>query len=357
VSKEQQRLDHAKFVDDMDKLLKAAAMMTEQTHLDKETVNKNPQPNSKKTYEKTSEKNLKPIRILYIDDNPNDQVILKRSLEKYLEIRFTLMTASNMTEGLKKIEDEDFDLILLDYMLSGMTGIDVLEELRNRNIDINVILLTGQGNERIAVDAMKHGARDYCTKDKLDSKDLADTIRNLAIESVLSRLWSKEKAEKIVALFSKSAILQNSIFTAIDARSDHKVSVDTLISELEKFTQSQSIIECPNCGSSTTTSFLQCPECGNNQIDKENALEHIVCGCIDFEQKFNSGNSLTCPNCGRTLMKDGADYRKLESWFKCSEGHLFNNPILLFKCSNCKNQFSIETANLGKAYQYPISEA
>jgi DNA-binding NarL/FixJ family response regulator len=351
----QQHPDPAK-IEDLDKLLKVATMITGQTSQQKYIVKEPVKENTQPSKEKTSGKNSRLIWILYIEDNLNDQMILKRTLEKYLEFFFTLITTTNTNDGLKKIEDNDFDLIILDNKLSGMTGIEFLDELKSKNIEINVILLTGQGSERIAVDAMKRGARDYITKDKLDSKDVVEIIRNLAVESILTKLRGREKAEKVVTLFIKSVAMQKKILTSIDARSDHKVSIEELVSQLEKFTESQSIIECPHCGSSTTTSYLECPECGNNQIEKENAFEHFICGCIDFKQKFESGSGLICPNCGKKLIKAGADYRKLESWFKCIKGHLFNNPVLFFKCSNCEKQFNIETANLGKIYQYPISE-
>ena len=68
------------------------------------------------------------LRILYVEDEPNDQLIMKHSLDKNLHIEFDLTTVSTGQEGLNEVEKKKFDLLLLDYMLPAMTGIEFLNE-------------------------------------------------------------------------------------------------------------------------------------------------------------------------------------------------------------------------------------
>jgi Zn finger protein HypA/HybF involved in hydrogenase expression len=73
--------------------------------------------------------------------------------------------------------------------------------------------------------------------------------------------------------------------------------------------------------------------------------------------EFDKGEGeLICPNCMKRLKQVGVDYKKLESWFRCSNGHLFDNPILSFRCPKCNEDFNIDAANLKKLYWYQITE-
>jgi len=343
-------------VEDSDALLiEAAKICSDPDSQQTEKHSNGPKPRLDSKGEEQAHGEPRGIQILHIEDNPDDQVILRRSLEKNLRIEFALETAATSTEGLKKIQERNFDLVLLDYQLPGMTGIEFLEELRRRNLRVDVILLTGHGSEEIAVESMKGGVRDYFTKDRLHSKDLTHSISNMVIESVVSRLRGPEAAKGIVSLIQSSSKLRGRIQETLEER-EGKMPIQELVSTLERLTASRSVVECPSCGSTMSTSFLQCSECGSLEVAKEDTLEHFVCGCIEFQQKFEQGGILICPNCGKRLGGQGADYRKVESWFKCSNGHLADNATVRFRCANCKSMFNLETAGLKKEYSYQDQE-
>jgi CheY-like chemotaxis protein/DNA-directed RNA polymerase subunit RPC12/RpoP len=337
----------------LDALLKEAQHFTgfkedKKPHYDTKIVSK---------VEETTSQDSSDLRILYVEDDLNDQAILRRSLDKNLKIKFSLITADTGAKGLEKIKEEKPDLVLLDYRLPDMTGLDFLNEMRKGHSNRSVILITGQGNEKVAVEAMKLGAKDYVTKDATGTEQFANTIRDLVLGSALSKELNEVIAKQIVTLFSTSPALQSNVLTELNAKAGSKLTLNELVDTLKMLAKTRSVIACPSCNSTTLIPYLKCPECGSLQIVKEGTLEHIVCGCIDFTGKFDKGDGeLVCPNCGKKLEQTGVDYKRLESWFKCANNHLFANPILSFRCPECKNEFNIDAASLKNLYWYQMAE-
>ena len=308
--------------------------------------------------EKATGSDRRKLQILYVEDDPNDQVILGRSLDKNLGIDFDLVMAKTGIEGLEKLKEIEFDLVLLDYKLPDMTGLEFLDKMRKGRFETDVILITSQGSERIAVDAMKRGVRDYVTKDKIDSEQLAGTIRDLALESALTKELNAETAKRIIALFSTRTALRSEVLSELSAKEGSKLALGELISALKKMARTRSVLACPSCGSTNSTPYLQCPECRDLQIVTEGTLEHMTCGCIDFVHKFDKGEGeLVCPNCKKRLEQIGVDYRSLESWFRCSNGHLFDRPVPSFRCPKCGGEFTMDTAKIERLYWYQIAQS
>jgi two-component system, cell cycle response regulator len=119
------------------------------------------------------------LRILIIDDSPEDREICRRYLLKDNNPSYVVDEAENAQEGLQRLQSETFDCLLLDNRLPDMEGLDVLKELSNNKQlpKIPVIFLTGQGNEAIAVEALKTGAFDYLIKGQVSRDLLLRTIR------------------------------------------------------------------------------------------------------------------------------------------------------------------------------------
>ena len=117
------------------------------------------------------------IKTLLIDDRGSDADYVRGFLQK-LSSEYTFRTTweSDPTWGLLRLTQEFFDLVLLDYQMSAMNGLDVLSAIRKAHRTLPVIMLTGMGDERIAVEAMKRGAHDYLNKDQLNLADLARAI-------------------------------------------------------------------------------------------------------------------------------------------------------------------------------------
>ena len=95
-----------------------------------------------------------------------DEQILARKIAKYLTLKdFDVRVVDNGRDGLKEMATFFPEAIILDYNLPGdLNGLEVLEEIKSFDAAIKVILMTGQGNVRLAVDAIKAGAYDYLSK-------------------------------------------------------------------------------------------------------------------------------------------------------------------------------------------------
>jgi PAS domain S-box-containing protein/putative nucleotidyltransferase with HDIG domain len=108
------------------------------------------------------------LRILYAENNETDIDLTRRHMLKHaahIQIEF-VSTADEVFHKLyiASLRDQ-FDVILLDYLLPGLNAIEVLKELyQNRKLDIPVILITGHGSEEVVLQAIKLGASDYVVK-------------------------------------------------------------------------------------------------------------------------------------------------------------------------------------------------
>jgi PAS domain S-box-containing protein len=100
-------------------------------------------------------------KILIVDDEPDIALILKLQLE---DAGFTTVRARDGIDALECLAREDFELILLDIKMPRMDGMQVLKKIMERNDNDAVIMMTANGSEDIAVDAMKKGAIDYIAK-------------------------------------------------------------------------------------------------------------------------------------------------------------------------------------------------
>ena len=99
--------------------------------------------------------------ILYVDDEPAIGLILQDSLER---MGHQAVGAANVPEALGVLERGEVDLIISDFRMPGVSGLDFLELLREQGRDVPLIMLTGHATIEHAVAAIKAGAADYITK-------------------------------------------------------------------------------------------------------------------------------------------------------------------------------------------------
>ncbi len=107
--------------------------------------------------------NSEPRSILVCDDNVDHLMLVKRALQRH-EPGFRVTTVSTAAVCLEQLQKSRFDVVLIDYLLRDMNGIDLMREIKSQYPDILAVMITGMGNEDVAVQAMKSGAADYIIK-------------------------------------------------------------------------------------------------------------------------------------------------------------------------------------------------
>ncbi|HHT9128405.1 MAG TPA: sigma-54-dependent transcriptional regulator [Candidatus Wujingus californicus] len=100
-------------------------------------------------------------KVLIVDDEKLMRISLESQLKKE---GYDVKSMDNAIDGLKIVKSEEFDIVLTDLRLSGMSGIDFLKEIKKYNQEIIVVIMTAYGTLESAVSAIKEGAYDYIAK-------------------------------------------------------------------------------------------------------------------------------------------------------------------------------------------------
>jgi signal transduction histidine kinase len=117
------------------------------------------------------------IKILVVDDDEVDRMAVRRALTK-AGFRLEVVEAENCAEAIAILEQVVFDCAFLDYRLPDQDGLSLVQQVRQLGIRVPLVVLTGQGDEEIAVDLMKAGATDYMVKSRVSPDILARVYRN-----------------------------------------------------------------------------------------------------------------------------------------------------------------------------------
>lgn len=139
--------------------------------------------------------------VLIIDDSQEDRETYRRYLLQDKRHTYRILEEEEGENGLELCSRVQLDAILLDFMLPDIDGLEFLNELQSQigTPNLPVVMLTGQGNEAIAVQAMKNGAQDYLVKGNTTPE-----ILRLAVHNVLERSHLLRQLEQSEARFRTS---------------------------------------------------------------------------------------------------------------------------------------------------------
>src|SRR6202789_3606678 len=157
-------------------------------------------------------------RILVIDDEAD----IRESLKTLLCLEgYTVEMAQNGGEGLRRAEAANYDMILLDLMMPDRSGMEVLREIRERDVETPVFMITAYGSVEVAVTALKNGANDYFSK-PWDNEKLLIEIDRMIAHSRLAR----ENAQL------KKALKQQYSFPNIIGKNDRMLRILDLVAQV-----------------------------------------------------------------------------------------------------------------------------
>lgn len=135
--------------------------------------------------------NTKPLSILIVDDSQDDADIFKKLLNRSKPNGYHIIHSSTAKDAYQALDKNEFDCVLIDYMLSQTNGLDFIRQIREAGNDVSVIAVSGSGNEQIAVEALKLGAQYYLSKKILES-----SLLEIAIENAINETRFKRKTEE-----------------------------------------------------------------------------------------------------------------------------------------------------------------
>jgi diguanylate cyclase (GGDEF)-like protein len=116
------------------------------------------------------------IRILLIEDNRADAMLIREILKESKAISFELVHVSRLSEGLKQLRTEPFGAVLLDLNLPDSEGIDTFLQTRAHAPDVPIVILTGLLDESLGMQAVQEGAQDYLVKGHVDGNLISKSI-------------------------------------------------------------------------------------------------------------------------------------------------------------------------------------
>ncbi len=117
------------------------------------------------------------LRILIIDDDNVDRMTVRRAC-KSAGLNIEATEAQDGRVGLELLQTQVFDCALLDYLLPESDGLTILRAARAAGVNTPIIMLTGHGDERLAVEMMRAGANDYLPKGNISPESLAHSLRH-----------------------------------------------------------------------------------------------------------------------------------------------------------------------------------
>lgn len=125
--------------------------------------------------------NVSTLRVLVVDDDEEDFLILRDLLSDYPQGRFELEWAGTLAEGIKALREGGHDVYLVDYQLGPDSGMDLVRlAVAEGSAHRPVVMLTGHGNADVDREALSAGASDYLVKGNIDAEKLARSLRYAA---------------------------------------------------------------------------------------------------------------------------------------------------------------------------------
>ena len=203
--------------------------------------------------------------VLIIDDNPEDRIIYRRFLEKDKRYKYRICEADCIEEALIFCYSEMPDIILLDFRLFDGDGLEFIErlKLKIKRDQLPIIMLTGHGNEEIAVQAMKSGAQDYLVKDRVTPENLCRAVATVIEKFDLLRNLEKQQEQQ--RLISETAL-------RIRQSLDLSEVLDRTVKEVRQFLNADRVLvyqfAADMSGTIVAESVLAgCTTCLNTQIE------------------------------------------------------------------------------------------
>lgn len=179
---------------------------------------------------------------LVIDDDAGDIALLRRIMDMAFDGNVDLEAFTDPEMALSDLGSKEYDLIFVDYLLGGLTGLEVFKAIREKGCDTPVVFLTGQGSEQIAVEAMKAGVVDYIVKGELCINTLQRVVDNALAKYELERevkekqleLESLARTDELTGLYNRRHIMEY-FYDQVALAERYDIPLSLIVIDLDNF--------------------------------------------------------------------------------------------------------------------------
>lgn len=144
------------------------------------------------------------LRVLLVEDDPDHAYLARNAILSSRKREYVVELASTVEDAMKKVQESAVHMVLCDIHLPDKTGVDFLEWLNAQEIDIPVVMMTGTGDEKMAVRALQDGAYNYIVKDESYLRVLPHVLD----EAFIKHLADQEKERYEREIREKNAALE-----------------------------------------------------------------------------------------------------------------------------------------------------
>jgi len=147
------------------------------------------------------------ITLLIVDDDAGYFAIAQHHFSKYQGRKFNILWKQDGTSALEELDrNKNIDVILIDYYLPEINGLEVIRTLRAKGIEIPVVFLTSNRDFRLAIEVMKYGIEDYLVKDEAVDSVLPRTVVNVLERTLLKKKITEQQRSDLIARKKTEAI-------------------------------------------------------------------------------------------------------------------------------------------------------
>ena len=165
-----------------------------------------------------------PIKVLLVEDSLSDALLLQEQLATVAIETFEVTRVERLDEALARLRAEAFDVALLDLTLPDSTGLDTFLTIHREAPTVPLVVLTGLGDEMLAVEAVRRGVQDYLVKGEADARQIARAIRYAVERSRVEEALRESEQRFRLASDAASALVYDVDLTTGRALSVHGLS-------------------------------------------------------------------------------------------------------------------------------------
>ena len=132
--------------------------------------------------------NSTPINVLLVDDSPDAAKLVESYLNRIETASFQVVSKPDGPSAIQEVEsNKNIDVVIMDYFLPGMNGLEVTKRLRDKNKNLPIVFLTVKKDMELAVEALRLGVSDYLLKEDITSPVFPNAIQSVVEKQKLHR--------------------------------------------------------------------------------------------------------------------------------------------------------------------------